>query len=155
VESARAGEAGAGFAVVADEVRNLAIRSAEAAKSTNDLISKTIDGITAGDEFLKKTESGFQAVGDELRQIGRKVTNVADASKKQAVDIERIKEAMTQIGKFTSDNSAASEYCASAASALHDQTKELKGGIGILSGLVGQTVEASDSGRTKVRQIAR
>jgi methyl-accepting chemotaxis protein len=53
VESARAGEAGAGFAVVADEVRNLAVRSADAAKSTNDLISKTVSGIAVGEELLK------------------------------------------------------------------------------------------------------
>lgn len=45
VEAVRAGEVGTGFAVVADEVRNLAIRAAEAAKSTAVLIESTVKRI--------------------------------------------------------------------------------------------------------------
>jgi len=158
VESARAGEAGAGFAVVADEVRNLAVRSAEAARSTNDLISKTVNGITVGEELLKKTEESFNALGEELRQIGRKVTNVAETSKKQAADIDQIKQAITEIGKFTSENSNASGHSAAAASDLQDQTRELKGNISLLSGMVyskGQAAEKQVSDSDGVRQLTR
>jgi methyl-accepting chemotaxis protein len=135
VESARAGEAGAGFAVVADEVRNLAVRSADAAKSTNVLISKTISGIATGEDLLKKTQETINVVGDELRQIGRKVTNVAETSVKQAVDIDQISLAITQIGKVINDNSATTDNSAAAASELHGQAQKLRESIHSLKNL--------------------
>ena len=43
IEAARAGDAGKGFAVVAGEIGTLANQSTEAAKSTHQLISDTMD----------------------------------------------------------------------------------------------------------------
>ena len=57
VEAARAGEAGKGFAVVAEEVRNLAIRSAEASKSTSNLIEASVKnaqhGVTISNDVVQ------------------------------------------------------------------------------------------------------
>ena len=53
VKAARAGEAG--FAVAADEVRSLAMRAADAAKNTADLIGRTVR--RKGRDI---TENGFQ-----------------------------------------------------------------------------------------------
>ncbi len=62
VEAARAGDAGKGFAVVAEEVRNLAQRSAEAAKTTANLIEESVRNAEGGvkitsemSEFLIKS----------------------------------------------------------------------------------------------------
>ena len=47
--NSRAGEAGAGVAVVADEVGNIAMRAAEAAKNTANLIEGTVKKMKTGD----------------------------------------------------------------------------------------------------------
>lgn len=54
MEAARAGEAGAGFAVVADEVRNLAMRAADAARSTAPLIDETVKKVRDGSASLPR-----------------------------------------------------------------------------------------------------
>ena len=65
VEAARAGEAGAGFAVVAAEVRDLAMRAAEAARNTADLIETTVGKIKDGAEIVQASGVEFaQAIVD-------------------------------------------------------------------------------------------
>ena len=71
VEAARAGEAGAGFAVVADEVRNLAMRAADAAKNTANLIEGTVKKVKDGSDLVSQTNEAFQQVAGSSAKAAR------------------------------------------------------------------------------------
>ncbi|MDR0354580.1 MAG: methyl-accepting chemotaxis protein [Deltaproteobacteria bacterium] len=129
VEAARAGEAGAGFAVVADEVRNLAIRSADAAKNTADLIAATISNINSGSEMVNYTSEGFSAVAEHAGKVGQLVSEVAEASKEQSQGIGQIASAMNQMDKVTQNNAASAEQSAGAANQLSNQAGRLLNGV--------------------------
>ncbi|UQZ88201.1 hypothetical protein C4J81_02825 [Deltaproteobacteria bacterium Smac51] len=136
VEAARAGEAGAGFAVVADEVRNLAIRSADAAKSTSDLIAQTISNINSGQEMVNVTADNFRTVESHSSKVAELLAEVSEASKEQSQGIGQITTAMTEMDKVTQSNAASAEESASAAGQLSLQAANLLTAVDGLNGLV-------------------
>ena len=109
VEAARAGEAGAGFAVVADEVRNLAMRAADAAKNTADLIEGTVKKIKDGSELVTRTNEAFSQVATGTVKVGGLVGEIAAASNEQAQGIDQVNTAVAEMDKVTQQNAAASE----------------------------------------------
>ena len=136
VEAARAGEAGAGFAVVADEVRNLAIRSAEAAKNTADLIAGTISNINSGSELVQMTADNFKTVEEHSSKVAALVAEVAEASKEQSQGIGQITTAMSEMDKVTQSNAALAEESASSSSNLSEQASNLLEAVDNLTRLV-------------------
>ena len=136
VEAARAGEAGAGFAVVADEVRNLAIRSAEAAKNTADLIASTISNISSGSEMVNATAENFKTVESHSRKVAQLLAEVSEASREQSQGIGQITSAMTEMDKVTQSNAASAEESASAAGQLSLQAGNLLGAVDEMTSLV-------------------
>lgn len=126
VEAARAGEAGAGFAVVADEVRNLAMRAAEAAKSTSALIEDTIVTVQNSSDLTEKTQEAFKGNVEISIKIGQLVDEIAAASHEQAQGIGQIGKAMAEMDKVVQSTAASAEESASAAEELNAQATQMK-----------------------------
>lgn len=132
VEAARAGEAGAGFAVVADEVRNLAIRAAEAAQNTTNLIEGTSGRVQTGAALVHRTHEAFQEIEKSTDRVGGLVEEIATASSEQAHGVDQINRAVTEMNQVVQQNAATAEESASAsqemsaqADQMHDMANEL------------------------------
>ena len=126
VEAARAGDAGAGFAVVADEVRSLALRAADAAKNTSNLIEGTVTKIKAGSELVDKTNLAFAQVSDNACKVGGLVGEIAAASQEQSHGIDQINRAVAEMDKVTQATAANAEESASASEELNAQAEQMK-----------------------------
>jgi len=125
VEAARAGEAGAGFAVVADEVRNLAMRSAEAAKNTADLIEGTVKKVKGGTGLVEKTNEEFLEVAEKNTKVGELVAEISAASNEQAQGIGQVNTAVAEMDKVVQQNAANAEETSSASEEMSAQAQEL------------------------------
>jgi len=136
VEAARAGEAGAGFAVVADEVRNLAMRAAEAAKNTAQLIEGTVKKVGDGSDIVNKTSADFKQVADSSGKVGELVGEIAVASNEQAQGIEQVNTAVAEMDKITQLNAANAEESASSSEEMNAQAEQMKGMVAELVALV-------------------
>jgi len=125
VEAARAGDAGRGFAVVAEEVRALAMRSAEAAKSTAKLIGESVHNADEGVALNAVVTKNFDEIADQVREVHDVVGRIASGAEQQAVGVQQINTAVDQMSQVTQQNAATSEESASAAEELSAQARAL------------------------------
>jgi methyl-accepting chemotaxis protein len=126
VEAARAGEAGAGFAVVADEVRNLAMRAADAAKNTAELIEGTVKKVSDGSKLVATTNDAFGKVAESSGKVGAIVAEISAASSEQSKGIEQVNIAIAEMDKVVQQNAANAEESASASEEMNAQAEQLK-----------------------------
>ena len=126
VEAARAGEVGAGFAVVADEVRNLAMRAADAAKETANLIegsnARTKDASDLNDQVIEAVDKNMEI----SQKAAQAVDEIAEASREQAQGIELVNAAVSEMDTVTQQNTANAEESACASEEMNLQASQMK-----------------------------
>ncbi len=125
VEAARAGDAGKGFAVVAEEVRNLAMRSAEAAKNTANMIEDSVRNAEGGVAINKEVLSNLEEINQEVNRVTEMMAEIASASDQQSQGIDQINTSIEQMNQITQQVAASAEESASSAQEMTAQSAEL------------------------------
>jgi methyl-accepting chemotaxis protein len=152
VEAARAGDAGRGFAVVAEEVRNLAMRSAEAARMTAQMIEGSVKNAEEGVQFNREVIENLGEITSRVRRVGEVMQEIAAASEVQSQTVTQVNQSMDELSKLTQQNAATSEETASAAEELTGQANSLIEMVGEFTLSGGEAPQARTLQRPAIAQ---
>jgi methyl-accepting chemotaxis protein len=124
-EAAHVEVAGDSFEGLTEEIRQLAIRSTNAAKRTEELIKCSVD-------FARKGEALSQEIDDQLAvavEGGNTISVLTDeitlGSQEQARGLDEISNAVAQINEVTRQNAESARESAAAAKILEQETRKL------------------------------
>ncbi|MBF0474113.1 MAG: hypothetical protein HQK93_10370 [Nitrospirae bacterium] len=101
VEAAHAGAAGMGFAVVAEEVRTLAQRSAQAAKTTSELIEVSVHNTDNGVSVANQVSGILNEIVEQIKKVGHLINEVTAATVEQESGLKQINIAGSSMNVIT------------------------------------------------------
>jgi methyl-accepting chemotaxis protein len=158
VEAARAGDAGKGFAVVAEEVRNLAMRSAEAAKNTSNLIEESVKNAEGGVTINQEVLTNLREINEQVNKVSEVMAEIASASDQQSQGIDQITMAVQQMSDMTQQNAANSEESAASSLELDNLAHKMQTMVNAFhlgehaDGSLFPTPKSSPAGRAQVNR---
>lgn len=130
IEAARAGESGQGFAVVATEVGNLATRSSQAARETNEMITNSINAINEGLKLTKDTAAAFGSVVQEIERANTGVEEIAKMVRKNVAVVGQAVAELEEITSVVNANAEISESSKQISANMADITERLLNIVG-------------------------
>lgn len=126
VEAARAGSAGKGFAVVADEVRSLAGKSAEASKTTQELILASIEAVEKGNGLVADTAKELEETAANAALVMGSIAEIAQDATEEAKSVTNVTQGLDQISSVVQTNAATAEESAASSEELSGQASMLE-----------------------------
>lgn len=126
IEAARAGQAGKGFAVVATQIGSLAGESASASKSTNDLITATLQAIKDGESFAKKANEEFKKVIEDTSKSQQAISELMIIFKEQSNMVENATSSIHRISTIVQNTANVVEESKVISEKLSKQAEVLK-----------------------------
>ncbi|GAA4293291.1 methyl-accepting chemotaxis protein [Anaerocolumna aminovalerica] len=126
IEAARAGEAGRGFAVVAGEVGKLAEESANAARTTAELIGNSMAVIKEGVQSADEAAKHFEEIVVKSMKTNEVIKDISKYSKEQAQQLNETLEYLKHISDIIETNSGASEESSAMSEEFISQSERLE-----------------------------
>jgi methyl-accepting chemotaxis protein len=133
IEAARSGEAGKGFAVVAEEVRSLAMRCADAAHHTAEMVEQSVRNSEAGVEINQETMRNLDEINSHINLLSKVMDEIASTSEEQQKSVADVSLASKRLSKMTqqyvvnsNQSSAASEELSRKAEAMQNRMADFQ-----------------------------
>lgn len=126
IEAARAGAAGKGFAVVATQIGALAGESTTASKSTNNLITATLNAIKDGEKFARKANEEFVQVIEDTTKSQEAISQLMNIFKQQADMVQNATEGINRISNLIQNTVNTVEQSKTTSQKLSEQSEILK-----------------------------
>ncbi len=144
VEAARAGESGKGFAVVAAEVRQLALRCAESAGETRELIAGITEQVGQCSSHAHEVDEALRVLVGGVGEVSGRLQQISSASVEQSHGLESVARSVGSLDDLTRENAAAVERTSLASQSLVTQAQALRQSVAAIHLRQGSADEAHE-----------
>ncbi len=150
VEAARAGETGKGFAVVASEIRILAQRAHQASRDIEELIEKSDTEVKQGVSLVRAAGASLEDIVALNKQVAEHVSHIASGGQEQALGIEQVLSAITDVDHSTQQNATLVNITHKTLSASREQIDDLRELVGFFKAIEIDALPSAPSYQTNI-----